>query len=196
MRREICLCPQIAQTRARVEGLKPRSRVSILMHHRERYLTTNTARLATLVLPDCSLQLRGLERTPFDPSKMLDPGFESLFLYPSADAQVLSPELLASFSKPINLIVPDGSWRQAAKVAKREAWVGPLTKVILPVMGPSRYQLRNEPKEHGLATFEAIARALGIIEGEALQKEMEAIFDELVARTLRSRRGDLSLESA
>jgi DTW domain-containing protein YfiP len=52
---------------------------------------------------------------------------------------------------------------------------------------PTEYRLRLENRPGGLATFEAIARALGIIEGENIQAEMEAAFKLKVERTLWAR---------
>jgi DTW domain-containing protein YfiP len=39
-----------------------------------------------------------------------------LLFYPSEDAVELDKELVAQDQKPIQLIVPDGTWRQASKV--------------------------------------------------------------------------------
>jgi DTW domain-containing protein YfiP len=186
MRKEICLCEDIRRCR---ESLDLRTRVVVLMHHRERFLTTNTARLASLVLPDCEIRIRGLIGQPFDPSGILEESRQPLFLYPSEDATPLSREFAASFGKPFTLIVPDGSWRQASKVAKREPFLKDVPRVTLPHTGASNYELRREPKEEGLATFEAIARALGFLEETRVQEPLEALFGLMVSRTLDSRAG-------
>ena len=54
-------------------------------------------------------------------------------------------------------------------------------------MGPTQYQLRNEPKTGGLGTFEAMARALRIIEGEAPYQALNTLFLTMVERTLATR---------
>ena len=162
------------------------------MHHRERYLTTNTARLARLCLPRCEIRLRGLGPNTLDLSDLIhEEGKVSLLLFPSEDAHVLSPEYLEKIKMPIKLIVPDGSWRQASKVAKREAELKNIDRVTLPFIKLSEYRLRREPKDEGLATFEAIARSIGIIEGPErgpkIQKLLEDVFRVMVSRTLKSR---------
>jgi DTW domain-containing protein len=59
--------------------------------------------------------------------------------------------------------------------------------VTLPAAGPTEYRLRAEPREGGLATLEAVARALGILEGDAgpeIERAMLAVFRVMVERTL------------
>jgi DTW domain-containing protein YfiP len=110
-----------------------------------------------------------------------------LLLYPSEKAEVLTPEYLSKISRPITLIVPDGSWRQASKVAKRESLLEDVPHVKVFKGSESQYKLRREPKFSGLATFEAIALALGAIEGEETQQRLESVFLKMVERTLKSR---------
>jgi DTW domain-containing protein YfiP len=193
MRREICLCPEIAEFKQR---LQPRTRVVVLMHHREAHLTTGTAKLAEQILPACEIHLRGNENEALDPAKILKEGETPLFLYPAEDAQVLSPEYLAELEGPFCLIVPDGSWRQASKVHKRETFLASVPRVVLKDDAPTAYKLRNEPKVGGLATFEAIARALGVLESPELREEMEKLFATMVKRTLDSRLGKTATHAA
>jgi len=56
--------------------------------------------------------------------------------------------------------------------------------VSLPGGPPSAYQLRASPRVDGVCTFEAIARALGIIEGGTVQRQMEEFFHIFVERVL------------
>ncbi|MCC6998050.1 MAG: DTW domain-containing protein, partial [Deltaproteobacteria bacterium] len=57
----------------------------------------------------------------------------------------------------------------------------------LPLGAPSAYRLRREPKVGGLATFEAIARALGILESPAVEATLTALLERMVTATLRTR---------
>jgi len=167
--------------------LNLRTRVEVLMHKREVVKTTATAPWLALAVPTCTLHLRGLPNESLDLSAALGPERRGLFLFPAEDARPLDAALVAEDPRPITLIVPDGNWRQASKVHRREPLLSGLQTVVLADPRPTRYQLRNEPKEGGLATFEAIARALGVIEGEAVAEALEAFFAELVARTLITR---------
>lgn len=104
-----------------------------------------------------------------------------LVLFPAPRASPITD--YASSSRPIVLIVPDGSWHQARALQES----APLRRhpcVTLPPLGPSEYRLRSEPQIGGLATFEAIARALKILEGDATSSAMLDVFRVMVERTL------------
>ena len=97
------------------------------------------------------------------------------------------PPIAARVAPPYTLIVPDGSWRQASKMGQREEALRHVQRVKLAAGAPSRYRLRRETKPEGLATLEAIARALGVLESHAVEDALLAVFDLMVERTLRSR---------
>jgi DTW domain-containing protein YfiP len=59
--------------------------------------------------------------------------------------------------------------------------------VTLPAGPPSVYRLRHEEHIGGLATMEAIARALGILDGHAVQVALERVFRIMIERTLWAR---------
>jgi DTW domain-containing protein YfiP len=67
-----------------------------------------------------------------------------------------------------------------------------LVAVRLPEGPTRRFELRKHPQAERLSTFEAIARALGILEGPEVQQELERILHLKVERTLdtRGRRKD------
>lgn len=184
MRKELCLCAEIALCR---QSLKTKTRVIILMHHREQPRTTNTARLAHLLLSDCEIRIRGLQDTPMDVTGIRDEERQPLLLFPSGHARVLTPEYVSTFQKPVTLIVPDGTWKQAGRVTRRESVLSSIPNVTLPEGRPSQYGLRRSPNANALATFEAIARALGILESAAVQEQLESMFTLMVTRTLNSR---------
>jgi DTW domain-containing protein len=96
----------------------------------------------------------------------------------------------AGSDRPIVLVVPDGNWRQAGKMRRRVPGLAELPRVSLPAMPPTAYRLRAELREGGLATLEAIAGALAILEGErgpAIEAALLAVFRVMVDRTLWSR---------
>ena len=68
--------------------------------------------------------------------------------------------------RPVVLIVPDGTWRQASKVKRRVPGLTGVPCVSVSGEARLRYRLRAEAHAHGLSTIEAIARAMGILEGE------------------------------
>ena len=180
-----CLCLEAQECKKEIQHIQ--SSVHVIMHHRERFLTTNTARLAKLCLPHCDIHLRGMIDQEVPLEKILSEAKNPLLLYPSEKADILTSEYLAKIKRPITLIVPDGSWRQASKVSKREKLLENVPHVKVSKGSQSQYKLRREPKFSGLATFEAIALAIGAIEGLEIQAKLETVFLKMVERTLKSR---------
>lgn len=160
------------------------------MHHRETHLTSNTANLACLTLPNCKISLRGLLGLPFSiESIKLALDEMPLYLFPHDEAVELTSEFFESHqNKKFHLIIPDGSWSQAVKFYRREKGLQGIQCVKLPDGAPGRYRLRKSSDENRLSTFEALARALGILENdEKIQKELERMFDIMVERVIRGR---------
>ena len=181
MHKKDCLC-------ALVPRLQLNTRVVVIMHCREWKRPTASAPLFTLAAANAEIRLRGRKDIPFDDKGIVVPERRTWLLYPGESATVLSPDLVQEDPRPVTLVVPDGSWRQASKVGQREPSLAGVSQIVLPDMGPSSYRLRNEPKEGGLSTFEAIARALRILEGEAVYEALDALFGTMVERTLATRR--------
>jgi DTW domain-containing protein YfiP len=180
LRRVLCVCDVIPK-------MSLSTRLIVLMHYRETHLSTNTAKLARVALEDSEIRIRGEKERPMSNEGLLTPDRQSLYLFPSKDALTLTPELVASFGKPITLIVPDGSWRQAKRVGRREPALASVPHVKLPQGALSTYRLRREPNAESVCTFEAISRAFGVIEGAKVQERLEHLFDVMVERLLWSR---------
>lgn len=180
MHTEDCLC-------ALVEPIETATRIVVVMHRRERTKPTSTAHLAALALPRCEIRVRGHEDAPVQWDDVLTPDRRAILLFPTDDAAVLTRAVVDEDARPITLIVPDGSWRQAKKVPARESALAGVPAFRLPPDGPSRYRLRREPATGGLATLEAISRALGILEGPDVRARLDALFEVMVHRTLLTR---------
>jgi DTW domain-containing protein YfiP len=179
----LCVCEFVARARGELGAL--RGRVLIPMHAAERKLPTNTARFAVATIPGCEIRMRGFRDRPMDEAGFIEPGRETLFLYPAEGAEELRP-----VSGAYTLVVPDGSWRQARKVAVRERIFREnrdrIRFVKLPPGPPSRYLLRRETAPEHVCTFEAVARALGVLEGPAgvaIQASLELAFEIMIERS-------------
>ena len=157
------------------------------MHHREAGKTTATGPLALEALPHSEVRIHGHQDRPLDFSDLDVPERRTLLLYPGEDVPVLSRDFLSQDLRPVTLVVPDGNWRQASRMGRRLPGLGHAEMVRLPEGPLTRWGVRREAHPHGLATFEAIARALGIIESPVVQAGMEEIFRLMVETTLRSR---------
>jgi DTW domain-containing protein YfiP len=106
-----------------------------------------------------------------------------LLLFPAVAAPVLTRD-----DGPCDLVVPDGTWRQARKMRPRVAGLAALPCRVLPATTmATTYRLRSERREGGLATLEAIAAALRILDGDRgdeIADAMLGVFRVMVSRTL------------
>jgi tRNA-uridine aminocarboxypropyltransferase len=161
------------------------TRILVIMHYLEERKPTNTGRLLARILSGAEIALRGSAALD---DWMAPAGTRRLLLFPGAGARVLRPEDAAA--GPLALVVPDGTWRQARRICLREKTAREAELVTLPAGPPGRYGgLRRTPSEGSLCTFEAVARALGILEGPRLEEQMMRVLDEFVRRSLATRYG-------
>jgi DTW domain-containing protein len=178
----LCVCSLLPSPR-----LATRTRLVLLIHRFEDRKPTNTGRLAAECLSNSEVIVRGHAWEPPRPFAC-DAGSTPLLLFPHPDATLLderSPWLESK--RPLTLVVPDGNWRQASKVRNRVGGLRGVPCVSLPAGEPSVYRLRAEAHEAGLSTLEAIARAMGLLEGAAVRQALERVFRAMVERTLWSR---------
>lgn len=182
MHMSLCVC-------ALIPRIETQTRVVLVIHRAEERKPTNTGRLATECLVNSEVVVRGHQAAASEPL-VFAPGSQPVLLFPAEDAVPLA-ELAPSLSR-VTLIVPDGNWRQASKVRSRVPGMRDVPCATLPASAakPSIYRLRSEAHEHGLATIEAIARALGILEGPHVEDALTLPFRAMVERTLWAR-GDL-----
>jgi DTW domain-containing protein YfiP len=96
---------------------------------------------------------------------------------------VLSPD--DGCGEPVVLLVPDGNWSQARRIVHRDPDARDAEAVRLPPGAPSRYRLRRSPREGTVSTLEAVARALAVLEGEAIERGLARLLEVFVARTER-----------
>jgi DTW domain-containing protein YfiP len=170
----LCLC-------AEIQPIATRTRVLLLVHRVEVHKPTNTARLAQRALSSAVLRTSGIDASE-------PPGGRRLVLFPAPGARALEPgEGLAG--EPLQLVVPDGTWTQARRIARRDSWARDGELVCLPEGAATRYDLRRNVRPGGLCTFEAIARALAILENAELEPGLLALLDRFIERGHRIRSG-------
>jgi DTW domain-containing protein YfiP len=145
----------------------PRTRVVILQHPREARLAICSAWLAHVALAGSVLR-RGVR---FDDDAVVTPLLAApgtALLFPGEGAMPAGGLPRA----PEALIVIDGTWPQAAKMLRENPRLAALPRIALAPARPSGYgALRREPGPEHLSTIEAIALALGAMEGDAARFE-------------------------
>ncbi len=202
MHQSVCVCSILPR-------IETRTRVVLVIHRLEVRKTTNTGRLGTMCLPNSETVVRGHEARASgahqgtrdsgvrethepEPRATWPAGSQPLLLFPFEDAVPLTD--YAESARPVTLFVPDGNWRQASKVRRRLRGMESVPCVSLPKGERELRRLRVESRDDGLATIEAIARALGILEGQAVEDALLFVFRAMVERTLWTR-GDIATEA-
>ncbi len=167
--------------------LNLRTKVALVIHHRELSRTSNTGVLALRALVNSELRVRGEGRQALDLSDLLSPQYRTLLFYPCAAAVELDRDLVCQDPRPIQLIVPDGTWRQARKIHSRHRELKDIPRVKISVPNDSNFQLRAQSRAEGMATLQAIAAALRLIEGDWVGDQLMQFYRARVARTLNAR---------
>ena len=160
LHRWLCLCASAPRVATRTSLL-------LIVHVHELGRTSNTARLLALAVRDTALVGHGGIGTPTDLTPHLPAGATPVVLFPGRGARELTPELAASLPPKLALVVPDGNWKQAARMVKRLPLLAGALKVALPTRAFEGAALRrNRPGR--MSTYEAVVQALGVLEGETV----------------------------
>jgi DTW domain-containing protein YfiP len=178
--RESCLC-------ALLPRIELATKICLVIHHRELTRSSNTGLLAARALVNSEVRVRGAGREILDLKNIVTPQYRTFLLYPSADAVDLAHALALDDGRPIQLIVPDGTWRQARKLHSRHAELKGVVRVKVSVADDSTYQLRTQSRPGRMATLQAIAHALGVIEGASVQDQLMKLYFAKIERTLIGR---------
>ena len=177
---KLCICLIIP-------NLPLKTKIILVIHAKELKRTTNTGRLALAALPNSEMKVRGDKASPLDLSHLEDANYTTLLLYPAADAQVLDENYRQTLTKPVQLIVPDGNWRQAGKVHLRHPELATYPRVMLNQPNLATQHLRAETSSFGMSTLEAIARAIGILEGRDAEAALLRLYQAKLKNTLLGR---------
>jgi tRNA-uridine aminocarboxypropyltransferase len=161
-----------------------KTKICLVIHTSELTRRTNTGLLALKALANSEVRVRGETKAPLDLSDLLTLPYRTWLFYPSRDAVELTSELVAREQIPIQLIVPDGNWRQAGKVHYRHGELKNVTRVMISAPNTSKFRLRQQHRREGMATLQAIAHALGIIEGDAVKAELLKLYELKLKQTL------------
>ncbi|HEY3447082.1 MAG TPA: tRNA-uridine aminocarboxypropyltransferase [Myxococcales bacterium] len=157
-----CLRPTCVCYCAQLPSVRTRTRVVLLQHPRESRVPIGTARMASLCLTGSQFFV-GLDFSADArlQASLADPACPAALLFPGEDAVDLAAKPPAG---PITLVVVDGTWSQAKKLLTLNPAIAALPRYALDAAG-SEYGLRRAPQADHISTLEAVAHALGILEG-------------------------------
>ncbi len=164
----VCLCPA-------VPIVETRTRITIVRHHTERDRSSNTGRLAHHALPNSVLVDYGVRDVP----TVLPPLEGAWLLFPEGEPLTAAPA-----HPPTQIVALDATWAQARKMFKKLGELRRLPLLRLPELAMPAARLRTSPEPGRVSTIEAIARALRILEGDAVATPLEALFEVAVARSI------------
>lgn len=180
LHKDRCICAFIPQ-------LNFQTHLSLIIHAKELKRTTNTGTLALKALINSKIYIRGLKDKPLSGADILNANYQPLLFFPAKEATDLTPDFVQSFKKPIQLIVPDGNWRQASKIHTRYPEFQTIPRVMIKATNVSTQHLRTETTPEGMATLQAIAFAFGILENEKAKNDLLALYEKKLEATLLGR---------
>lgn len=163
-----CGLPEAVCVCATLPRLPVRTRVAVVMHRIEAVRSTNTGRLVRAMLEGASVRVRGGRE---DHAAEVPAG-RRIVLFPREDARPLTRD---DAGDDLTLVVPDGTWAQARRIARRDPLAQGAEAVSLPE-ATSAYGLRRNPRPDALCTLEAVIEALRVLEPETDLSAMEAAF--------------------
>jgi DTW domain-containing protein YfiP len=178
--RTLCLCDVVPR-------IELRTKVCLIIHHRELSRNSNTGLLAVRALVNSEMRVRGEGRETLDLKDLLIPQYRTFLFYPSNDAVELDKALVMQERRPIQLIVPDGTWRQARKIHSRHPELKHVPRVKISAPEHSTFQLRAQSRPEGMATLQAIAHGLAVIEGDPVGAQLMKLYQAKIERTLIGR---------
>jgi DTW domain-containing protein YfiP len=180
LRIDLCLC-------AASPRLPLATRLVMLMHAKEWRRASNTGHLARLAVQDAHIVLHGRIGQTLTAQDLPTANTHPILLFPSSTAAVLTPEVAAALPRPLSLIIPDGNWGQAKQMVKRIPGLAALPTVALPLAPAGVRRLRRNLTPDRMSTLEAVALALGLLEGPGIEARILKFYTQLVDRMLHMR---------
>jgi hypothetical protein len=183
-----CLRPEPFCVCAGLGPIPSRTRVVLLQHPREARLAICSAWLTRVALENAELH-RGVDLEGHPRVREISRSPGAALLFPGAGSR---PVEAAAAEPPRTLVVIDGTWLQAGKMLERNPSLAALPRLSVSPGRPSGYgDLRREPAAGHLPTLEAVALALGTLEGDPARFDpMVAAFRRMVELQLGCSRGE------
>ena len=137
---------------------------------------TNTGRMAAQVWSPSAIVPYAVHGQRADETELTRPEHDYLLLYPRAGAPELTAEMLTPApGRERTLVILDGSWRQAAHMARRWASLRAMPCIALPPGPPSAWDIRQPRHPYQLCTLEAVIRVIAILGEEETARRLQEV---------------------
>lgn len=181
-----CLCEEIPRVPTSLDFV-------VVRHYREIPKPSNTARLAAAAMPRCRVLEYGVRGRPFDDGPLRR---DAWLLFPperdNTGQETGRHRLVTCRDRPLPkvVVVLDGTWGQARRMSHRIMALDAMPRLALPAPAIPPPRLRQGPEPAAMATLEAIARVVGLVDGAAPARALHALHREFVRRS-RLERGQV-----
>jgi DTW domain-containing protein YfiP len=158
------------------------TRLIVIMHAKEWRRSTNTGHLVKAAVNGSEVRLHGRLHESVSSAGVDARSASTLVLYPGRGADLLTSAYVAALRRPLTLLIPDGNWNQARKMMTRVPMLGEARAVSL--VGPTldvECMRRNHGPER-MSTFQAIAQALGALEGQLIEDQLMRFYRQVLGR--------------
>jgi DTW domain-containing protein YfiP len=155
------------------------TKIDIIRHKSEDKLPSNTSRFIKLINATSSIHTHGKEGENIEDSFKLAPECTPVYLFPDDDAIELSEFRQKHPHQKIQLIVPDGTWRQTKKFKRRIEVLKDIPSVKINRTNDIIYRLRKQNSMEGMCTLEAMAYALNELEGKSFADPIFKLLDHM-----------------
>lgn len=177
----VCICSSFPS-----EPFPISTTVHILQHPREQdfRLLTTVPLLCECLPKDKCIIYRGkrFPESKFPEIHQICNLEDTVVLYPSPDAVSIEDYLKESKSSSVNMVVLDGTWREAKSIYHNNKFLHTLKKVKLCGEWKSEFVIRTQPNNASVSTLEAVAIAVGQLENKpeilaVVRKPLKALCD-------------------
>ena len=174
---DLCVCRELPLLRLPFD-------LTIVQHHAERARGSNTGRLLHKLIDGSELVNHGSPTRRLDPCGVMALDRDPFVLFPRGDAVLRREHLVRDDDRRALVVLLDGSWRQARRMARRVPGVQRLPFVRLPVGPPSAWTLRRARQAHMLCTLEAASRVAVLAGATRAGERMLGVLRLVEARSL------------
>ena len=174
--KKACICSWIKDINTDIELI-------ILQHPTEVKRAKGTAKILLLSLANSQCFVGENFSNHSDLNLLLeDENAETFVLFPSENAQLVSPELCNKLDlyRKVRIILLDGTWKKAFKMYQLSENLHPLPCLSLPKTMSSNYKIRKAPSENSLSTVEAGYQVLKILQPEQDFEPLLYAFDAMI----------------